>query len=48
MHILIVEDEYGLADAVSEVLKKENFLDFNVISFNLNNRNNNSICLYEL
>lgn len=25
MHILIVEDEYGLADAVSEVLKKENF-----------------------
>ena len=25
MHILIVEDEYGLADAVSEMLKKENF-----------------------
>lgn len=25
MHILIVEDEYGLADAVSEILKKEKF-----------------------
>lgn len=25
MHILIVEDEYGLADAVSEMLKNENF-----------------------
>ena len=26
MRILIIEDEYGLADAVSEILKKENFL----------------------
>ena len=25
MHILIVEDEFGIADAVSEMLKKENF-----------------------
>ena len=26
MRILIIEDEYGLADAISEMLKKENFL----------------------
>jgi DNA-binding response OmpR family regulator len=26
VHILIIEDEYGLADAISEMLKKENFL----------------------
>lgn len=26
MRILIIEDEYGLADAISEILKKENFI----------------------
>ena len=26
MRILIIEDEYGLADAILEMLKKENFL----------------------
>jgi DNA-binding response OmpR family regulator len=26
MRILIIEDEYGLADAISEMLKKENFI----------------------
>ena len=25
MHILIIEDEYSLADAIAETLKKENF-----------------------
>ena len=26
MKILIIEDEYSLADAISEILKKENFM----------------------
>ncbi len=31
MKILIVEDEYSLADAISETLKKENF-DVKIVS----------------
>ena len=26
MRVLIIEDEYSLADAISETLKKENFI----------------------
>ena len=28
MKILIIEDEYSLADAIAETLKKENFTQF--------------------
>ena len=47
MHILIIEDEYPLADAISETLKKEKF-NVDIITDGLDGENEALTGIYDL